>query len=371
MTVRFQNSNGRATNLTVVSMDKKKILSGLTKWSRRGITTCTCGAVNGTKAFNCKKCGKALKAKASSVKKAQLSEIGCAVRLVGPDVDKIFSVHVPNNGLNFRSFVQIFSSEAEGNWGLCYVVNCPTNTQGKDGCDDSPCSHIQSALDCCKSAKPLKILESFFSHLQAPPDIGEELKELSSIPYEVVQMVNSYHFVVKCSDKSDVPLGFVHCYFNLAKIKAICDCFMYSNRNHIPVCEHLYACFWAMLSDGKLQSEYSAILLKYLPGRFDGVPETAAKLRKEYSMDGESSLVNFDFPILTPLVQTPARVKHRTLRCQSSEKNAGEIRLTSNSHNSESWKFSEWLSSAVERINQQMHFELEGKPEPIIFHIPE
>jgi hypothetical protein len=70
-------------------MDKKKILSGLTKWSKRGITTCTCGAINGTKAFNYKKCGKALKAKASSIKKAWLSEIGHAVCLVGLDVDNV------------------------------------------------------------------------------------------------------------------------------------------------------------------------------------------------------------------------------------------------------------------------------------------
>ncbi|XP_076044283.1 uncharacterized protein C2orf42 isoform X2 [Oratosquilla oratoria] len=38
--------------------------------------------------------------------------------------------------------------------------------------------------------------------------------------------------------------------------------------------------------------------------------------------------------------------------------------------NTASFSFLCWLSSVTERINQNMHFQFSGKPEPLIFHIP-
>lgn len=32
--------------------------------------------------------------------------------------------------------------------------------------------------------------------------------------------------------------------------------------------------------------------------------------------------------------------------------------------------FIEWLASVTERINQTMHFQFDGKPEPLVFHAP-
>lgn len=33
--------------------------------------------------------------------------------------------------------------------------------------------------------------------------------------------------------------------------------------------------------------------------------------------------------------------------------------------------FQDWLASVTERIHQTMHYQFEGKPEPLVFHIPQ
>jgi hypothetical protein len=33
--------------------------------------------------------------------------------------------------------------------------------------------------------------------------------------------------------------------------------------------------------------------------------------------------------------------------------------------------FIQWLASVTERINQTMHFQFSGKPDPLVFHVPQ
>lgn len=33
--------------------------------------------------------------------------------------------------------------------------------------------------------------------------------------------------------------------------------------------------------------------------------------------------------------------------------------------------FQDWLASVTERIHQTMHYQFDGKPEPLVFHIPQ
>jgi hypothetical protein len=33
--------------------------------------------------------------------------------------------------------------------------------------------------------------------------------------------------------------------------------------------------------------------------------------------------------------------------------------------------FIQWLASVTERINQAMHFQFSGKPDPLVFHVPQ
>jgi hypothetical protein len=33
--------------------------------------------------------------------------------------------------------------------------------------------------------------------------------------------------------------------------------------------------------------------------------------------------------------------------------------------------FVQWLASVTERINQTMHFQFSGKPDPLVFHVPQ
>jgi hypothetical protein len=39
--------------------------------------------------------------------------------------------------------------------------------------------------------------------------------------------------------------------------------------------------------------------------------------------------------------------------------------------NESSLTFVQWLASVTERINQAMHFQFSGKPEPLVFHVPQ
>jgi hypothetical protein len=33
--------------------------------------------------------------------------------------------------------------------------------------------------------------------------------------------------------------------------------------------------------------------------------------------------------------------------------------------------FIQWLATVTERINQQMHYQFSGKPQPLVFHTPQ
>jgi hypothetical protein len=39
--------------------------------------------------------------------------------------------------------------------------------------------------------------------------------------------------------------------------------------------------------------------------------------------------------------------------------------------NATSITFVQWLASVTERINQAMHFQFSGKPDPLVFHVPQ
>ncbi|XP_073807611.1 uncharacterized protein C2orf42 homolog isoform X7 [Danio rerio] len=62
-------------------------------------------------------------------------------------------------------------------------------------------------------------------------------------------------------------------------------------------------------------------------------------------------------------------ISHRPKRHKFVESSTGSSQPVDEMHVSLS--FQKWLSSVTERIHQTMHFQFDGKPEPLVFHIPQ
>ncbi|XP_030623695.1 uncharacterized protein C2orf42 homolog [Chanos chanos] len=374
-------------NLTCKPPDRRNLpafLSNLGKPTLRGIRKCPqCGVYNGTRGLSCKNeaCGIIFRSGAQGVGKSSKKAQSEVVRVVtdggggaasGPQV---FSVRQKGRGLEQRGFVELFLADtaiatADGtlltrvNLGRCLVPSCrhserASSVGGGDGCQqstqtpESPCIHVKQAMECQGQATPLPFKSSVLEALPASTQAKEELWRLATeTPGPLVQRVSSGTLVVKCQPGEAHPLGLLH--LTVGGGGAIgkgdggtvfrCACQLTRGRGTSGLksavntaksdgkepdtppfssplprntslssehCLHFYACVCALSSDEKLASEFAAFL--------------------NYNSNGSSQHVD-----------------------------EGSVSLT----------FQQWLASVTERIHQTMHFQFDGKPEPLVFHIP-
>ncbi|XP_074103880.1 uncharacterized protein C2orf42 isoform X2 [Cotesia typhae] len=66
-----------------------------------------------------------------------------------------------------------------------------------------------------------------------------------------------------------------------------------------------------------------------------------------------------------------ARTNHLVIKRRNNQYKKNENYHENVNESNVNVSFIKWLSSVTERINQTMHFQFDGKPEPLVFHVPQ
>ncbi|XP_078126823.1 uncharacterized protein C2orf42 homolog [Sander vitreus] len=292
------------------------------------------------------------------------------------------------------------------NLGRCFLPSCRQGQRSNQGetesaaasskqSSDSLCVHIKQAIECQSRATPLTLKSSVLEGLQASIQAREELWRLATeSPGPLVQRVAKDNMVVKCHSCSQHPLGLLHLTVGAGGLSGIskserrgreqqqqqqqqavfhCACQVSSRRSkpgvdgaggstnsHPPPlsavtsqpCLHFYACVCAFASDEKLASEFAAFI-NYTPS---GVQQNAT-----------SRLIS---PSEKPLQQAgPVSSHHKTKKLRLDESLSGSTQVVD--ERTVAMGFQQWLASVTERIHQAMHYQFDGKPQPLVYHIPQ
>ncbi|KAM3600564.1 uncharacterized protein V6R79_025173 [Siganus canaliculatus] len=407
-------------------------LSNLGRATLRGIRKCPqCGIYNGTRGLSCKNkaCGISLRNATATGRNGKSSAVE-VVKVITDSEERggkeregeggvlaggaqVFSVCHRGRGatatqLGFVELVPTDTAIATGdgatlltriNLGRCFVPSCRQGQRSNQGeseangskqSSDSLCVHIKQAIECNSHATPLTLKSSVLEGLQASIQAREELWRLAiESPGPLVQRVAKDTLVVKCHTDSQHPLGLLHLTVGAAGLSEVskserrsrdqqpavfhCTCQVNSSRrskagadgagastNSQPSpgsvasqpCLHFYACVCAFSSDEKLASEFAAFI-NYTPR---GVHQSAA------------SRVNS--PSEKPLHPAESIISpHKAKKLRLDESFTGSAQIVD--ERTVTLGFHQWLASVTERIHQTMHFQFDGKPEPLVYHIPQ
>ncbi|XP_027602486.1 uncharacterized protein C2orf42 homolog isoform X2 [Pipra filicauda] len=374
-------------------------LSDLGKATLRGIRKCPrCGTYNGTRGLSCKnqRCGTVFRPG------ARRPPGPGAVRVLTGSPAQLYSVR--HRGHHARCFVELGVSETaiqtpEGTLitqlssGRCHAPACGTAVA-----EDKQCQHLKLALGCQAEATPLPLKSSVLGSLQAPPEAKQSLWELATEPTgPLVQRVTRSVLVVKCQASQRHDLGYLHACFAQHRFSCACRSPRAGHgkgeeeeeeeEEEVPPtrCIHFFACICAFASDESLAQEFAEFLASdagglkgaVIPQLVCGPRSTArprgvaaGKARKRKKDVGPGTQVTS--PLLAPDPAHPGP-RRSSLRkppvASSSLKRHSCTQVLDESQVSLS--FQDWLASVTERIHQTMHYQFEGRPEPLVFHIPQ
>ncbi|XP_016104527.1 uncharacterized protein C2orf42-like isoform X2 [Sinocyclocheilus grahami] len=398
-------------NLSGKPRDKRKtpaFLSNLGKATLRGIRKCPqCGVYNGTRGLSCKNkaCGTIFRDGDHGT--GRLKKGACEVVRVVTDSgggraggSQVFSVRQRGHGSEQRGFVELVLTDtaittADGtlltrvNLGRCYMPSCQQNEseltvegghQQVSQPSKSPCTHVKQAMECQTQATPLPLKSSVLEGLVATSQDKEELWRLATeTPGPLVQRVSKGTLIVKCQPGEAHPLGLLHLTVTVSGVKDKtmslapfhCACYVPNTKGDLGVrsggqsninegenshqhslpecCLHFYACVCAFTSDEKLTSEFSAFL--------------------NYNINGLQERADTMLSIPESQQHIEPSISHRSKRLKFVESSTGSSQPVDETH--VSLGFQQWLASVTERIHQTMHFQFDGKPEPLVFHIPQ
>ncbi|XP_065140171.1 uncharacterized protein C2orf42 homolog isoform X4 [Paramisgurnus dabryanus] len=384
-----------------LSSNKRKtptFLSNLGKATLRGIRKCPqCGVYNGTRGLSCKNkaCGTVFRGgvhgtgrlKKGKAEVVQVVMDGGGGRTGGTQV---FSVHQRGRGSEQRGFVELVFTDtaittADGTMltrvslGRCYMPSCQQNESEStvesvqhrvSQSPRSPCTHVKQAMECQTQATPLPLKSSVLESLVATAQAKEELWRLATeTTGPLVQRVSKGTLIVKCQAGDAHPLGLLHLMVgspavkekNQGSVPFRCGCHARcgkgrkegenSYQHSLPErCLHFYACVCAFTSDEKLATEFSAFLNYNLNEVQERTDATALSI-SESQQHIEPS------------------IHQRSKRLKLMESTIGSSQSVDETH--VSLGFQQWLVSVTERIHQTMHFQFDGKPDPLVFHIPQ
>ncbi|XP_041825154.1 uncharacterized protein C2orf42 homolog isoform X2 [Melanotaenia boesemani] len=421
----------KKANLAIKQRDSKKptsttpaFLCNLGRATLRGIRKCPqCGVYNGTRGLSCKNkaCGVSLRNVSSEGKNLKK----CAVQVVKVITDsnetegkeqgdgevlgggsgggaQVFSVCHKGRGATATQwgFVELVPTDtaiATGdgatlltriNLGRCFLPTCrqgqKSNQRESESAakqsSDSLCIHIKQAIECQSHAAPLTFKSSVLEGLQVSIQVRDELWRLATeSPGPLVQRVSKDTLVVKCHTDSQHPLGLLHltvgaagpseavkgersvfqcaCQGHTRKNKPGVDGSVGSVSSNLPPraltaqpCLHFHACVCAFASNERLASEFAAFI-NYTSSGFQNA----------------SSRIN---PSEKPLLQAePADSHQKAKKLRLDESTSGSAQVVD--ERTVTMGFHRWLASVTERIHQTMHFQFDGKPQPLVYHIPQ
>ncbi|XP_026987731.1 uncharacterized protein C2orf42 homolog isoform X2 [Lagenorhynchus albirostris] len=345
-------------------------LSDLGKATLRGIRKCPrCGTYNGTRGLSCKNktCGTIFRYGARKQPSVEAVKI-----ITGSDL-QVYSVRQRDRGPDYRCFVELGVSETtiqtvdgtlitQLSSGRCYVPAClKAATQGVV---ENQCQHIKLAVNCQAEATPLTLKSSVLNAVQASPETKQTIWQLATEPTgPLVQRITKNILVVKCKASQKHSLGYLHTSFvqkisakSLPERRFFCSCQTLKSQKSnaskdeaVQRCIHFFACICAFASDETLAQEFSDFL------NFDssGLKEVIVPQLGCHSE-----------PTVSACESTASKPKKR-----KKEEVSGCSQLLDEAQVTLS--FQDWLASVTERIHQTMHYQFDGKPEPLVFHIPQ
>ncbi|XP_036608926.1 uncharacterized protein C2orf42 homolog isoform X2 [Trichosurus vulpecula] len=345
-------------------------LSDLGKATLRGIRKCPrCGTYNGTRGLSCKNktCGTIFRYGARKQPSIEAVKI-----ITGSDLH-IYSVRQRDRGPDYRCFVELGVSEttiqtvdgtiiSQLSSGRCYVPSClKAATQGVV---ENQCQHIKLAINCQAEATPLTLKSSVLNSMQASPETKQTIWQLATEPTgPLVQRITKNILVVKCKASQKHSLGYLHASFvqkisskSMTERRFFCSCqTLKSNKSNTSKdelaqrCIHFFACICAFASDETLAQEFSDFL-SFDSNGLKGIivpqlgchPESTAQICESSS-------------------SKPKKRKRDEASACNQLLDESQVTLS----------FQDWLASVTERIHQTMHYQFDGKPEPLVFHIPQ
>ncbi|XP_012586892.1 PREDICTED: uncharacterized protein C2orf42 homolog isoform X2 [Condylura cristata] len=345
-------------------------LSDLGKATLRGIRKCPrCGTYNGTRGLSCKNktCGTIFRYGARKQPSVEAVKI-----ITGSDL-QVYSVRQRDRGPDYRCFVELGVSETtiqtvdgtiitQLSSGRCYVPSCLK--AASQGVVENQCQHIKLAVNCQAEATPLTLKSSVLNAMQASPETKQTIWQLATEPTgPLVQRITKNILVVKCKASQKHSLGYLHTSFvqkisakSLPERRFFCSCQTLkshksnaSNDEAVQRCIHFFACICAFASDETLAQEFSDFL------NFDssGLKEIIVP---QLGCHSESTVSACE-----PTASKPKKKKKDEVSACGQLLDEAQVTLS----------FQDWLASVTERIHQTMHYQFDGKPEPLVFHIPQ
>ncbi|KAM6234996.1 uncharacterized protein C2orf42 homolog isoform 1-T2 [Porphyrio hochstetteri] len=381
-------------------------LSDLGKATLRGIRKCPrCGTYNGTRGLSCKNKTCGIVFRYGTRKQPSVD----AVKLITGSDLQVYSVRQRDRGPDYRCFVELGVSETaiqtvdgtiitQLSSGRCYVPSCLK--AAAQGVVENQCQHVKLALNCQTEATPLALKSSVLNSMQASPETKQTIWQLATEPTgPLVQRITKNVLVVKCKASQKHSLGYLHASFaqkmspkSLADHRFSCSCQALKpskggpaeEEEVSPRCIHFFACICAFASDESLAQEF-AHFLAFDSGGLKGIavpqlvgsPEStvqagevaAARPRKRRKEGTAGTQVTSPLLARDPARSNPRRSSLKKPAVTASPKRQGCTQLLDEAQVTLS--FQDWLASVTERIHQTMHYQFEGKPEPLVFHIPQ
>ncbi|XP_061180005.1 uncharacterized protein C2orf42 homolog [Saccostrea echinata] len=409
----------------------KTLFEDLGKPTLRGVRKCPkCGTYNGTRGISCKNKACDVVFKEREKKKGHSAD---AVKIMTGSTVQVFSVRLRDRGPDYRGFVQLpLFQDMDGNPATvvdqalvyqaarCYVDSCSRNSQ--IGFQNESCPHIRAAIDCEQEAQPLTLKNSVLNALQVPNETKQAIWLLATeTTGPLVQRVTKNIMVVKCKVSPKQPLGFLHfAFFETSRNrtqpehKFQCTCRSFKTKpgpkeDLHKRCVHFYACICAFASDEKLQEEFEYYINLDAnltippdipsperqvvaifqdneievsdPTTLEVVISDESIVRPAKRQKKDETLVQASNALLTlqegngntpspnsPKKSSPVKQQPQTKAATAAAKKQGTQPID------ESLvvvSFHQWLGSVTERINQTMHYQFDGNPDPLVFHAPQ
>ncbi|XP_071827645.1 uncharacterized protein C2orf42-like [Apostichopus japonicus] len=395
---------------------QKEMFKGLGKATMRGVRKCpSCGTLNGIRSLGCKNKSCNMVFRGHGRKPGHSAD---AVEIITGSTAQVFSVRLRDRGPDYRGFVEfpmhnaLLNADLRGSQSMqvepnlivqvaqCHVEACQKHVE-LPVTDDNACPHIQHALKCENKASPLTLKNSVLNSLPISNEMKQAIWMLATeTTGPLVQRVSKNVMVVKCKGQSKHKLGFLHLTFpegrkrkdGVTQGKFQCACRTFRSTGKLGIaedqkkrCVHYYACICAFVSDGALSKEFEQFinlepieipvqitlnldgeLIHTLPSEDEVTASSSIgrKRRKDDSLaQASSALLTLQEGGTSPGKKTTVK-RHAVVSSIPNPK--AELDETQ-----PTITFKDWLCSVTEKINQTMHFQFNGSPETLVFHVPE
>ncbi|XP_046816774.1 uncharacterized protein C2orf42 homolog isoform X4 [Vespa velutina] len=297
----------------------------------------------------------------------------------------------------------------------------------------STCQHIQAALRCYAEAQPLTLRNSILSSLNVNNEMKQEIWLLATeTSGPLVQRVSKNIMAVKCKASPKHPLGYLHFSFFVTKLKdrvehrCFCSCTAFKVHN-LEVIDQNGVQFngntMKILDEQtEIDTKYNVLNSQYIlndnnikilnTGNLKVIDtntvldvnnikliDTNAVINgSEIKMIEKNALIQYDNGNISNSesgsIQPAVSIKRKrddknmnklnatglnnlsSIEPRKSKAKPTIIKRYQNScedldEANTSLSFIKWLASITERINQTMHFQFDGKPDPLVFHVPQ